>query len=260
MATAWGELKTTLIAAGPALLTMLGFAYLCAKKRGMLAIAVPNKRAPWVEVPFDLLLATLTLAFGFARKSPLHLSIGLGAFAYYLSGQVQMLALLPREAFLYEMERRSMLAALACLPEDAEKAREQVTETFQHNVRNLCPNLPRWQKGRIDKIVAKNPWPGPGKDRDGFIYDPNDEIANSQRQAVQIIFDSVDRSEASALRRYEMILAHLRDYEANNVLLFSREVQRMFMEKLDQLSSTMDADDVEKAAEMLDEHMRGRSK
>lgn len=255
MATAWTELKTTIVTTGPALLTMLGFAYLCAKKRGMLTLAIPSSKTPWVEIPFDLILTVVALAIGLARKSPLHISVGLGAFAYYLSSQVQWLALLPREAFLYEMERRSLLVALAHLPEEAEEARRRNIEIFRHNVEGLCPNLPQWQKNRIDKLVAKSPWKVPDKDAD----DRDPEIATSQRQAVQIIFDSVDRSDASTLRRYEMILAHLRNYEVDNAMLFSREVQRMFMEKLDALSSTMDASDVEKAAEMLDKHMSGRS-
>jgi len=257
MMEAWHQLRAALGAVGPALVTFLLLSTIHAySKRGMSEFNVPPRFKigtrtiePLTTIPLDLFVAVVTLPVGLARHGDLRVMIGLGALTYYAAGMLQILVRIPRESVLYEMEFRSMLAARVRNPDHA----AEISETFEHNVSSLCANLPAWQKRRIELRVAKTPLP---RWTAGVTYDTatgfttDDGLSEAQRKAVQLIFDEMDRADLEPLARYEGLLQHLRRCRTDDGLPFP-EVERAFIQKLDQLSAKMDPDDVVKAASLL---------
>lgn len=144
------ELKGALLAAGPAVATMLFFVAFCAYKHGMIEITLPSSKYQIVTIPLDLFVAAVALAIGLASHSKPRIGVGIGAFSYYLMNQLQILASIPRESKLYMLELRlADEAKRHGLPE------QEVNDIFEDNVRACCPNLPGWQKQRIKKKFAK---------------------------------------------------------------------------------------------------------
>lgn len=144
------DLKDVLMAAAPAVTTMLFFAAYCTYKRGMIEINFPSTKHSIVSIPLDLFIAALALAGGLARHSKLHIGIGIGALSYYLMNQLQIFVAIPRESALFMLELR--------LADEAKRhglSEEEANDIFEDNVRACCPNLPGWQKQRIKKKFAK---------------------------------------------------------------------------------------------------------
>lgn len=265
MIEAWTELKTALMTVGAALGTIILLSAIHAySQRGMPEINIPprfrigtRKIEPLTTIPLDLLVAVVALPAGLARRSHPHIMIGLGALTYYIAGMLQILVRIPRESLLYEMELRSMLVQRIHNTDDPDRT-AKISDTFEQNVASLCANLPAWQKRRIEKRVGGTPPPGwtSGVKTSGVNYGSagsttdTSDLSEAQQKAVQTIFDEVNQADFKPLARYEKLIEHLRRCRADDGLPFP-EVERAFIQKLDQLSATMNTDDMVKAASML---------